>query len=304
MTVNANAGEYKSTVGLDSLYIAEVTADSATAYTADTPEYFAPAAEASLATSSKMETQYADDQPYDVMVAEGETTISLTVTGIPSEMYAKVLGKTFDAATGQVWDNGGTPPDMALGFRAKKSNGSYRYYWFLKGKFAPPGFETATQRDTPDPKTTKITYTAIKTTYPFDIGSTNETVLKVMGDTDTTNFSATGWFSQVITPVASTPSALALSSSDPADGATGVVVSVSISLVFNNALRDNAIYNVVLSKADGTLVACTNSLDAAKTTMTVNPDANMSASTVHILAIGVEDIYGQDLQAVVNFTTA
>jgi hypothetical protein len=58
---------------------------------------------------------------------------------------------------------------------------------------------------------------------------------------------------------------------------------------------------VVLSKADGSYEACTNSLDATKKIMTVNPDVNMTTG-VHILAIGVIDIYGQDLQTVINWT--
>ena len=60
---NPNQSEYKSRVGLDSLYIAEVTADASGGITFGTPEYFAPAAEASLAPSVNSETQYADGRP-------------------------------------------------------------------------------------------------------------------------------------------------------------------------------------------------------------------------------------------------
>jgi len=129
-------------------------------------------------------------------------------------------------------------------------------------------------------------------------------VKRVFGDADTDNFSATGWFSQVQVPSVAAPSALALSSSDPVDNETGVVVSKTITLTFNNALPAGEINHVVVSKADGTLAVCTNSLDTTKKIMTVNPDANLAASTVYIVAIGVTDIYGQDLQTVVNFTTA
>ncbi len=51
-----NAGEYKSKVGLDSLYIAEVTQDDLVAYAAGTPAYFAPAAEASQRPSREATT--------------------------------------------------------------------------------------------------------------------------------------------------------------------------------------------------------------------------------------------------------
>src|SRR4030065_848426 len=175
MPVSANANEYKSRIGLDSLYIAEVTVDSASAYTADSPEYLAPAAEASQAPATNSATQYADDQPYDSVVIEGETVISLTVTGIPPIMQAKLLGRQFDAVSGRVFDNpGATPPYFALSFRSLKSNGSYKYYQYLKGRFSAPTEETATKAESPDPKTTQMTYTAIPSVYEFDIGATDE----------------------------------------------------------------------------------------------------------------------------------
>lgn len=299
-----NQDEYKSRVGLDSLYVAEVTQDDASGYAAGTPEWFAPAAEASIAPAVNRQTQYADDQPYDTFSSEGESTIQLTVTGIPLEMLAKVTGRVFDATTGRMYDNGGTPPEYALMFRSKKSNGNYRYYSYVKGKFDMPGEEAASQTDSPDPKTTQITFTAVKSIYKFDLGDINDGVKRVVGDDDTDAFSSTGWFSQVQTPGVSTPSSLALSSSVPTDGGSGVSVSANITLTFNNALPAGAIYNVVVVKADGTAVACTNTLDATKKIMTVNPDASLDASSTYIVTYGVTDIYGDTLNGAINFGTA
>ncbi len=305
MTVNANSGEYKSRVGLDSLYIALVTADSASAYTAGTPEYFAPAAEASIEPTTSFETQYADDQPYDVMEAEADTKINLKVTGIPPEMYALILGRVFNAASGRVYDNLGTAPYIALGFRSLKSNGSYRYFWFVKGKFSTPKEEQVTKGEKPEPKTQELIFTAIKSVYKWNLGTVTDGVKRVFGDQDTTNFSSTGWFSQVQVPGVSAPSALALSSSDPTDGATGVVVSKTCTLTFNNALPDNSIYNAALYlPSDGSVIASAISLDATKKIITINPDANLSAATDYLIAYNVMDIYGQHLSGAVNFTTA
>jgi phi13 family phage major tail protein len=302
MPVNANAGEYKSRIGLDSLYIAEVTVDTAATYTADTPEYLAPAAEASQAPATNAATQYADDQPYDSNVFEGETVISLTVTGIPAEMQAKLLNRKFDTASGRVFDNPGrTPPYFALSFRSLKSNGSYRYYQYLKGRFSAPTEETATKADSPDPKTTQLVYTAIPTIHNFNTGTVTEPVKRIFGDADTTNFVNTGWFTAVQTPSIAAPSALALSSSDPTDNATGVAQNKTVTLTFNNSLPAGEINHVVVTKADGTIKACTNSLDATKKIMTVNPDADFSTG-VWLVSIGVTDIYGQNLLSVVSFT--
>lgn len=307
MPISANSGEYKSVVGLDDLYVAEVTVDTEAAFTADTPEYFAPAAEASLEPSVNTETQYADNIPYDVISAEGETKITLTVTGIPLEMLAKVTGKVFDAATGQMWDDAeGIAPYMALSFRALKSNGSYRYFQYLKGRFEMPSMEAATKADSPDIKTQEIIYTALSTVHKFDVGlAADRSMRRIVGDEDTTNFDGASWFSQVNTPVTTSPSALSLSSSTPADAATGVSVSANQTLTFNNALVDAAIYAVSLIKAsDGSVVAGSITLDATKKIITIDPTASLTGSTAYIIAYNVTDIYGQHLSGAVNFTTA
>lgn len=302
--LTVDPGEYRNIIGIDDLYIAEVTQDTAAGYVADTPEYLAPAAQATQQPQNSSETIYADDQPYDIMYSEGETVINLRITNLPMEMYAKLTGRVFDAASGRVFDNGGTPPDMALSFRSMKSNGSYRYYQYLKGRFEVPAEDATTRGDSPDVKMLELIYRAVRTVYEFDLGDINGTVKRVMGDDDTTNFTGATWYSQVQTPVAVAPSALALSSSDPTDGASGVLVTKTITLTFNNALVAGAINQVVVSKADGTLVACTNSLDATAKIMTVNPDASLDASSTYLVAIAVTDIYGDTLGAVVNFATA
>jgi phi13 family phage major tail protein len=305
MPLSVNAAEYKSRIGLDSLYIAEVTEDSATAYTVDTPEYFAPAAEASQEPTTSFEVQYADDNPYDVMTAEGETKITLQVTNVPVAMLAKITGKEYDAATGRMYDNNGTAPYIALSFRSKKSNGSYRYYQYLKGMFEMPKESQVTQGEAPEPQTVELIYTAIRTIYQFDVGSFNDNVKRVIGDEDATNFDATGWFTTVQQPSVGTPSALALSSSTPTDGVTGVSLTANQTLTFNNALVPNAIYMVsLIAAATGSVIAGTISLDATKKIVTIDPTASLGDTVAYIIAYNVEDIYGQHLSGAVNFESA
>ena len=308
MPVSANAGEYRSKIGLDSLYIAAVTQDDTTAYVADTPEIFAPAAEANQAPQTSFEVQFADDKAYDVMTGEGETQIQITVTGIPVEMLAKITGKVFNAASGRIWENPVEAPFIALSFRSLKSNGKYRYYQYLKGKFDMPQENTATKGDTPDPKTLTLTYTAIQSVYKWNLGSVTNSVKRIVGDEDTTSFSATGWFTSVQTPSWSAPAALSLSSSIPTDGATGISVSANQSLTFNNALVNEAVNMVSLFVASsGVLVAMAATypqLSGDKKTVTLDPASNLTAATAYIIAANVKDIYGQWLQVVINFTTA
>lgn len=201
----SNADEFKPTIGLDSLYIAEVTADTALAYTAGSPASLAPAAEAKAAPAVNIATIYADDQAYDTAIAEGQTEIELTITNIDAETLAAITGAVFDTAKGRAYDRAepGQASNYALSFRSMKTNGAYRYYQYLKGRFTKPEENFVTLGDSPDPKTVVLKYTAIKTTHAFaldDPETITDGVIRVIGDEDTTDFDATGWFTAVQEP--------------------------------------------------------------------------------------------------------
>lgn len=296
--------QQKSVVGLRDLHIAIVSQDDADAYAAGTPEYFAPAINATQSPTTNSKVQYADDGPFDTMSNEGDTKIELEVTAIPLSMQARVLGKEYDASTGRMFDNGGVAPDVALSFRSAKSNGSYMYFQYLKGKFSAPSQDTATKTDSPDPKSQKITFTAIKTQYQFDLGSINDGVKRVVGDEDISGFSGTTWFDAVQVPVAGSPSAVTCTPS-PADGATGVAVSVNVTLTFNNPLASGQEEGIILTTAAGVVKACARTINAARTVVTLDPTTNLAGTTTYLVIVpGVTDVYGQVLaDAVYDFAT-
>lgn len=205
MTISAD--EYKQAVGLDSLYYASITADSAAAYTPGTPAYLAPAAEASVTPAVNSQTIYADDQAYDTALAEGASEIELTITNLDAATLALLTGSFTDVANGRIYDraNPSGAANYALGFRSKKTNGSYRYYWFLKGRFTKPAEAFTTLGDTPDPKKVVLKFTAVKTVHQFAIDDAvaptiTDSVLRVWGDEDTTNFDSDDWFTAVQVP--------------------------------------------------------------------------------------------------------
>ena len=101
-----------------------------------------------------------------------------------------------------------------------------------------------------------------------------------------------------------TPVALELSTSVPANAATGVAVGASVVLTFNNKIAKDTI-NIMLSTT-GAVVPCTKTYDATGKILTVKPVSNLTAATKYFVAItGVVDVYSQTLAATVNnFTTA
>jgi phi13 family phage major tail protein len=296
---------YKSLIGVDNLYYALVTQDDSSGYVAGTPKYLAPLANIAIKPKASMKTQYFDNIPMDSLFAEGESEGDIEIQGLPLDVKAELLGKTYDAVNGRLYDDGGTPPYVALGFRSQKSDGTFKYYWYLKGQFSPPDDEAATKKAEPDPKSAKMKLTALYTTYLFNVDGVNSrSVKKTEGDTALTAFSATGWFSSVQVPAPGAKPALTCTAS-PVDGATGVAVGVAPTLTFSNQLVTGT-YGVLLTKNDGAIVTATISINAALKVITITPGSNLSASTKYLITVaGVKDIYGQTFaNTVYDFTTA
>jgi phi13 family phage major tail protein len=296
--------ENQSYVGLSNLYAAEVLTDTAATYLADTPFYLAPVCEATAEPKVDAKTQYADNKPYDAMTAEGETTIKLKLTNLSAAAFAAITGCILDTTTGRVYDNGGVPPYMALGFQALRSDDKTRYFWFLKGRFSKPKDDLASQTDSVDFKVVELDYTAIRTIHEFVLsGTVTDSAKRVFGDEETLSFSATNWYTQVQVPAVATPSALALSSSTPTDDTTGISKTADLVLVFNNRLADDAEYGIVLTKADGTKVTITTITASTDRKTFTCAHGSLSPSIVHLLSYGVTDIYGSHLAGIVSFTT-
>jgi len=195
------ADEYKSTIGLDKLFYALITADSSSAYTVGTPKSLAPAADASAEPNVSSSTEYADDQSYDTSVSKGETKITLSMTGIPLLTLAEITGCVYDAVNGLMYDDEGAPPDCALLFRSQKSNGNYKYYEYLKGKFDIPKDVLKTLGASVEFQTVQIVFTAIRTTHKFAIAVGKTKGLKrIVGDEDIADFDGAGWFTAVTVP--------------------------------------------------------------------------------------------------------
>lgn len=99
------------------------------------------------------------------------------------------------------------------------------------------------------------------------------------------------------------PAAIALDTIVPADDDPSIAVNSTIVITFNNQISREAI---VVTEADGTIVAGAKTWDVSKKTFTFTPSVPLTAGTVYLVTVGgVVDIYGQTLAAAVkNFTTA
>lgn len=296
--------QYGEFVGVQDLHCALITEDSTDKYTAETPEYFAPSAEITNEADISTTPTYYDNKPADTYITEGATTVNMTISGVPAKKAAKYLGKHYDEATGRVYDSGSpNPPDVAVSFIFNKGKNDARYYQYLKGTFSGGTEEAGTKSNDVDIRTYQLTFTAVTTNHEWSIDGELQSLKRIFADTTDSAFNPAGWFNQVQTPdTASAPSALSLTSL-PADNATGIAIGANVVLTFNNKI---ASYNVVMTKSDFTPVTTTNSFDTAGKILTINPNADLSASSSYaVILTNIKDIYGQTLaDQVINFTTA
>jgi phi13 family phage major tail protein len=305
----ANAAEKKSIVGVDSVYYAIITSDDEAGYVVGSPAVLVPAMELKATPSSASETQYADNGPYDQVSAEGDTEMELMAPNFPESIIAQLKGAPYDSATGRVFDNAdpSQAPYFALGYRFKKSNGHYRYRWYLKCRIEPPGEEAQSQSDAVNLKTQTLKIRALKTIYKWALsGSVTDGVKRVHGDQDADNFSATNFFNAVQVPVVGSPASFTLTPS-PVDGATGVAVGANIVLTFSNALVAGAENNIILVRSDTqAAIACARTIDSARKVVTLDPTVNLTAAKTYLVIVpGVTSIHGQVLaDTVIDFATA
>lgn len=136
-----------ATIGLDKLYYATITEDEDGNETYGTPEQLAKAMSADLSVELTEATLYADDGAAEVIKEFKQGTLSLGVDDIGAAIASILTGATIDAngVIISAGEDGGQP--VAIGFRAKKSNGKYKYFWLYRVKFGIPATALATKGD-------------------------------------------------------------------------------------------------------------------------------------------------------------
>lgn len=143
------------TIGLKDLVYATITDGEKGVPTYGTPKKLAEVMTADLSVTTAEGTLYADDAVSESVKEFVKGALKLGIKDLEIEDVAALLGQQMDAD--QVIYGGDTdePPYVAVGFRAKKTGGKYRYIWLYKVKFKIPNekFQTkgeAIQFNTPE----------------------------------------------------------------------------------------------------------------------------------------------------------
>ncbi len=296
---------YYPLTGIEEIYIAEDINDTRTSYSAGTPIYFAPTQTGEWTEEQSSEDIYGDNQLQDTFYGTKKSGLKITLTGVSTEMDAKIRGIYYDSTTGRAYSTGDEdPPYRAIGMKMNKGRGDYTYVWFPKGTFKGGTVKAQTKEDKVTLSTIEYEFSAVSTDCKFVLGDKTKGISWVKGDTTAAAFSGTNWFAQVQTPLTAgiVISALELSSSVPLADVTNAAVSVKPTLTFNNAIASHGVF--LINAATGATITTTIAFDSAGKIMTITPAANLTAATKYgIVVSGVKDVYGQALANTVRYFT-
>ena len=189
-----------ATIGLDKLYYATITDDENGEEIYGIPTQLAKAISAELSVELAEATLYADDGAAEIVKEFKNGTISLGVDDIGSTTAAALTGVTVDKNNVVVSnsEDGGDP--VAVGFRAKKSNGKYKYYWLYRVKFGIPATNLATKGDSITFSTPTIEGTVLRRNKPDTSGKHPWKAEVTEGDKDVPASVISSWYTEVYEP--------------------------------------------------------------------------------------------------------
>lgn len=189
-----------ATIGLDKLYYSEITEDSEGNETYGTPTSLAKAISADLSVELAEATLYADDGASEIVKEFKSGTLSLGVDDIGNDAASVLTGSTIDSNNVVISasEDGGKP--VAIGFRAKKSNGKYRYFWLYRVKFGIPSTSLATKGDSITFSTPTIEGTVLRRNKPDSSGKHPWKAEVTEGEKNVPTSVVTEWYKNVYEP--------------------------------------------------------------------------------------------------------
>lgn len=190
-----------ATIGLDRLYYAKITEESNGDETYETPEPLAKAITAELSVELAEATLYADDGAAEIIKEFKNGTLSLGIDDVGATIASDLTGATIDdnKVLISTSEDGGDP--VAIGFRAKKANGKYRYFWLYRVKFGIPATNLTTKGDSITFSTPTIEGTVLRRNKIDGQGKHPWKAEVNEGDEGVSSEIITGWYTEVYEPL-------------------------------------------------------------------------------------------------------
>ncbi|BBA22594.1 phi13 family phage major tail protein [Mycoplasmopsis bovirhinis] len=192
-----------ATIGLDKLYYAKITEAENGDETYGAPIQLAKAISADLSVELAEATLYADDGTAEVAKEFKSGTLSLGIDDIGNVAASDLTGATIDKNNVVISASEDNGAPVAVGFRAKKANGKYRYFWLYRVVFGIPATNLATKGDSITFSTPTIEGTVLRRNKADTRGKHPWKAEVTEGDNASTT-TITNWYKEVYEPTYST----------------------------------------------------------------------------------------------------
>ncbi len=190
-----------ATIGLDKLFYAKITEDANGNETYEKPKSLAKAMNAELSVDLAEATLYADDGAAEIVKEFKSGKLTLGVNDIGQEVAEDLTGATIDGNKVLISASEDNASPVAVGFRAKKSNGKYRYFWLYRVKFGIPATNLTTKGDSIEFSTPSIEGTVLRRNKVDGLNNHPWKAEVSEDDDGVTAEIISGWYDEVYEPV-------------------------------------------------------------------------------------------------------
>jgi phi13 family phage major tail protein len=188
-----------ATIGLDKMVYSKIT-EANGEETYGTPKNLAKAIKADLSVELAEAVLYADDGIAEVIKEFKSGKLTLGIDDIGVAVTQDLTGAVIDdnGVLVSTSEDSGTP--VAVGFRARKANGKYRYFWLYRVKFGIPATNLETKGDSIKFSTPTIEGTVMRRNKADENGNHPWKAEVNEDDTNVLAATITNWFTTVYEP--------------------------------------------------------------------------------------------------------
>lgn len=180
-------------IGVRDLHIAKVLTDNVgKTATWEKPTRVPSLVGIEISDNTDSTTFYSDDCAEEVINSFGGKEVTITLGKLSNELEAMITGNEYDETTGamvQIAD--AKAPEVAIMFRAPKSNGKFQYCVLYKGVLTREGASYATKEDSVESQDVTL-----KGVF-MPLQSNGKISMKVDTDISGSNTMVSKWFTEV-----------------------------------------------------------------------------------------------------------
>jgi phi13 family phage major tail protein len=155
-----------ATIGMDKLFYAPITEDENGYETFGVPVSMAKAISGDLTVDLVEANLFADDGLAIVIKDFRSGTLVIGTDDLKREVVMALTGASVDENGVLIATSEDIGKPVAIGFRAQKPGGKYRYFWFYRVQFGFPGTTLQTKGDTITFQTPSISGTVLRRNKP------------------------------------------------------------------------------------------------------------------------------------------